>query len=156
MNTDKPKDLNTMKHSIKQTVYLSGPMSGIANMNKAAFKHAEKVLTDLGYEVVNPAEFPAPTPNPGETEEMVWASYLVGDLLAIQEHRPMIALLPGHENSRGSCLEAIFARSIGLDVVLFGDLVMKDRKPYHFPWPTSTSKDDDWGDSTDEESEVAE
>lgn len=39
-------------------VYISGPMTGIENLNKEAFNEAEKLLISQGHEVINPAVLP--------------------------------------------------------------------------------------------------
>ncbi len=45
---------NMAEQNKKQTVYISGPMSGEKDFNKEAFEKAENYWKSLGYNVVNP------------------------------------------------------------------------------------------------------
>ena len=48
--------INTEKIDKKQTIYLSGPMSGLPDYNRAAFNLRAEALRAAGYTVNNPAE----------------------------------------------------------------------------------------------------
>ena len=39
-------------------IYISGPMTGIPNFNRPAFKDAQLILEAMGHEVFNPGELP--------------------------------------------------------------------------------------------------
>jgi hypothetical protein len=90
-------------------VYLSGPMTGIAEWNFPAF-HAEAArLRAMGYEVVSPAEV-----NPDTS--MTWQQCLRLDIKALCDC-DAIALMDGWENSKGAHLELHIAHRIGLRVL---------------------------------------
>lgn len=124
-------------------LYLSGPMTGLFNYNRQSFDDAETKLKELGFEVINPAGLPEPVvstkPSPAET----WAAYLVRDILLLQEERPdFVVLLPGSENSNGSCLESRYAKEIGLKTITLGEFLSATYRneevkwySYAFPWP---------------------
>lgn len=91
-----------------QLLYISGPMSGMPDLNFPAFHAAAAALRAAGYVVVNPAEF-------GEGEGKTWADYLRKDIRALMDCTD-IALLDGWESSRGARLERHIALELGMRV----------------------------------------
>ena len=90
-------------------VYLSGPMTGKPDWNRAAFAEAEKRWREKGWDVFNPA---ADAPQSGETPQpRSW--YMRRDLREIL-HCTAKALLPGWDHSRGATFEQAVARELGL------------------------------------------
>lgn len=85
-------------------VYISGPMTGIEDINREAFFAAEEKLKAMGYHVTNPARAP---------KLYVWANYMIFDLLQLMECTH-ICYLPGWENSTGAQIERKFAEKLGL------------------------------------------
>lgn len=101
--------IKTVNGETKGTIYISGPMSGFVDNNRAAFYEAEAALRAMGYDTVNPAR---------EDEEQgmldVWHDFLARDV-ALFESRGVtaVALIDGWRNSRGGTLEAYFAQQTG-------------------------------------------
>ena len=96
-------------------LYLSGPMTGLPELNFPAFHKAAAELRAMGYEVVNPAEL-----NPdGATP---WAQCMRNDIKALCDCCT-VALLPGWEDSRGANIEARLALNLGMRVVEFETLL---------------------------------
>ena len=89
-------------------IYLSGPMTGIADLNFPAFNTAAKELRGLGYEVVNPAEI-----NPDSS--LSWEQCMRADVKALCDC-DVIVLMSGWENSRGAHLEVHIAHRLGIKV----------------------------------------
>lgn len=89
-------------------VYISGPMTGIADLNFPAFNSAAELLRGQGRVVVNPAEY-------GVIEGAQWADYLRADLAQLLQCEA-IYLLPGWSKSRGAKLEHHVATALGLRV----------------------------------------
>jgi hypothetical protein len=87
-------------------IYISGPMSGVADSNFPAFHRAARELREAGYIVMNPAEL-----NP--EQGLPWATYLRRDI-AVLVTCEAIALLPGHEASKGARLEHYIAQHLGM------------------------------------------
>ena len=87
-------------------IYISGPMTGLPDLNFPAF-HAEAArLRALGYEVVNPAEInPDPTTHRHDCLKRDIAALLTCD---------EIAVMGGWMNSLGSMLEVRIANSVGI------------------------------------------
>ena len=102
------------------TVYLSGPMTGRPDYNRAAFEVAANVLRALGNEVINPHELPEPEGLTGDPEKD-WCLYLARDLVLIAYHVNIIVALPAWDESRGSRLEIEFARRVGKRIVYMND-----------------------------------
>jgi hypothetical protein len=89
-------------------VYLSGPMTGLPELNFPAFHAEADRLRGLGYDVVNPAEI-----NPDAS--MPWSECMRADIKALCDC-DVIALLPGWGASSGAHLELHIAHRIGLQV----------------------------------------
>lgn len=124
-------------------------MTGLPDWNRKSFYDAAKQLTDLGYDVVNPLDLPEPVlpPKDGEyTYSERWAAYLTRDIAFIHElaqgQGSCVLLLPGWENSKGSCLEAAVAQDEGLLVATLGSFLKYyvKKEPYSFPWPRKKVK----------------
>ena len=97
------------------TIYISGPMSGIANLNHEAFDAAEKELESRGYIVVNPHDL-TPERLPGEKPDDFYERCMAIDLEAL-EHCDGIFLLPGWQASKGALREYKRAIELGLEVM---------------------------------------
>jgi hypothetical protein len=92
-----------------KTVYISGPMTGLPDLNFPAFHAAAQQLRGLGLNAVNPAEI---NPDNG----MSWEACMRADIKALCDC-DAIALLPGWERSKGAHLELHIAHRLNLDVV---------------------------------------
>lgn len=90
-------------------VYVSGPMSGLPDLNFPAFHQAAAQLRALGLQAVNPAEI-----NPGST--MSWEACMRADIKALCDCDALV-MLPGWENSRGAHLEVHLAHRLGMQVL---------------------------------------
>jgi hypothetical protein len=88
-------------------VYLSGPMTGIADNNFPAFHEWAARLRAEGYDVVSPAELPE-----GDT----WEKCLRHDMRELPTC-DAIALMPGWERSKGAHLELHVAHRLGMEVM---------------------------------------
>lgn len=103
-------------------VYLAGPMTGIEHYNFPAFNAAAVYLRSYGYEVFNPAEndvengFDATGLQGHEAAEHGFdlRTALKQDLSWICDHADVLALLDGHENSKGVAAEKALANALGL------------------------------------------
>lgn len=89
-------------------IYISGPMTGLPNLNFPAF-HAEAArLREFGYYVINPAEI--------NREGAEWQTCLRADLRAMLDC-DTLALLPGWSKSQGAHLEIHVAHRVGIEIV---------------------------------------
>lgn len=97
-------------------VYLSGPMTGYPDFNRAAFADAAYKLRELGFEVVNPHQLPEPVLT--QDEDYNWRQYLARDVELLIRDNALdgVVVLPGWEQSRGSVLELHVAQYVGLKV----------------------------------------
>lgn len=96
---------------MSDTVYVSGPMTGMPELNFPAFHKAAATLRAVGYRVVNPADL-----DEQDTQELTWSDYLRRDIRALMDCTH-IALLPGWETSKGAKLEKHIADSLGMPTI---------------------------------------
>ena len=96
-------------------IYISGPMTGMPELNFPAF-HAEAArLTALGYDVVNPADL-NPEPEKG------WHECMRRDLAALLTC-DALALMDGWQKSAGAHLEMHVAHRVGMEIVIAREVV---------------------------------
>lgn len=96
-----------------KTIYLSGPMSGLPDLNFPAFNAEAARLRHLGYTVVNPADI--------NTDSADWHQCLRADIRAMMDC-DTLALLGGWQQSVGAHLELHIAHRVGLHVVMAADI----------------------------------
>lgn len=89
-------------------LYLSGPMTGLPDLNFPAFHAAAAALRARGWEVVNPAEI-----NPDSS--LPWHECMRADIKALCDC-DFIVLMPGWERSQGAALELHIAQRLLLEV----------------------------------------
>ena len=119
-----------MAHVKGRTVYLSGPMTGIDDWNRAAFDDAEKRLRELGaQEPYNPANFIEHFESLSH-EACMYRSLveLVDEAWSTEPGYPapwydLLVSLPGWEQSAGARLEREVAEACGIEVCDFGEVV---------------------------------
>jgi len=102
------------------TIYLSGPMTGIKDFNREAFKKEAKRLRADGNLVFNPAEHYGP-------DSWTWADWLVFDLEILikgtltesctRRAFEAIVMLPGWKNSKGAKIEHSVATQMGIQII---------------------------------------
>ena len=100
------------------STYISGPMSGYPDYNRAAF-HAAAAALRVSRDVANPAELVL-----GEDAE--WADYMRHHLATIADEVTEVVVLPGWEASRGARLEVHVAHALGIQVVPLAVAVLHD------------------------------
>ncbi|SFS27675.1 DUF4406 domain-containing protein [Pseudomonas sp. NFACC42-2] len=98
-------------------IYLSGPMTGLPDLNFPAFAAMTDNLPEGGHTVTNPAEL---SPDGGS-----WNDCMRRDIVALMEC-DTVATLPGWEHSKGARLEVLIAERFGMMVVNAHDLVAKE------------------------------
>ena len=95
---------------MKRTIYISGPMTGMPDLNFPAFHAAARKWRELGHEVRNPSEV-------GEEPGKTWEDYMRKDLRLLCDC-DTIYMLPGWEKSKGAHLELHIAHRLGMDVIV--------------------------------------
>lgn len=91
-------------------IYISGPMTGLPNLNREAFQLAHEYLREAGHEVLNPATIP-------ESPDKQWADYM-RDALAMMLKAEAVALLSGWRKSRGAIVEWKLAKDLDMPIRL--------------------------------------
>ncbi|HEY9678614.1 MAG TPA: DUF4406 domain-containing protein [Drouetiella sp.] len=89
-------------------IYISGPMTGLANLNFDAFRSAARRFREAGFAVVSPAEMSGLT-------EKTWKQYMESDIRLLLEC-DALAVLPNWRASKGAVLEVAVATQLGLDI----------------------------------------
>jgi hypothetical protein len=93
---------------MKHRIYIAGPMTGLHNLNFAAFHAKAAKLRAHGHDVINPAEL---CPDPS----MTWHDCMRRDIAALVTCSA-IHLLPGWQCSKGATLEHHIAERLGLAI----------------------------------------
>ena len=93
----------------RKKIYLSGPMTGVKDLNVPAFNKAAKKLRAKGYLVVNPPELDR------KERKDTWEDCLKRDLRYVVEC-DAIATLPNWQKSRGANLEIYVGKAVSMPV----------------------------------------
>lgn len=91
------------------TVYISGKITGMPNLNKHKFDAAEKHLTMYGYDAINPHKLP-------DNHDKSWESYMRECTKALS-NVDMVVVLDCWKHSRGAVREVMMAKFLGIPVV---------------------------------------
>jgi hypothetical protein len=91
-----------------QTIYISGPMTGLPENNFPAFHTAAERLKGLGYQVINPADI--------VPEVMTWEACMRADIKALMG-ADIVAVLPGWQDSKGTRIEVDLSQRLGMMIV---------------------------------------
>ena len=123
VRTNRMNDTNPIRGKV---VYLSGPMSGIEDLNRPAFAKAESRAYELGARFVfNPCEHWVHSDRPSEwymrhdLHMLTCSECGDGDGIAFD----VLLALPGYMMSRGARCEAFVAMMSGIEVVRYSDLL---------------------------------
>lgn len=93
-------------------IYLSGPMTGLPELNYPAFKTAARLLRHFRHEVYNPAEWEEHN-NDGKFDlHLAFEDYCK----FIIHEADAVAVLPGWRNSPGATAETALAKALGKPV----------------------------------------
>jgi hypothetical protein len=93
---------------VKKTIYISGPITGMPQGNRAAFADAARQLEAAGYQPVNPHGLGAALRERMAPVEPAWSDYMRPCIAAVMGCDG-IALLPGWHKSRGATKESMAA-----------------------------------------------
>lgn len=93
---------------MKRKVYISGPMTGIANLNREAFAWGEAQVIASGLTPVNPHTLCDPL--------WSWHQCMRADVSALVEC-DAIVMLSGWQKSSGAQLELHVAHRVGIEVL---------------------------------------
>jgi len=98
-------------------VYISGPMTGLPELNYPAFNSAEMALRDIGIHAENPAKNPKPSPE-------TWENYM---RMAIRQlcTCDLVVTLDGWCSSRGAVAEVELAHRLGMRVVPYHEYLQE-------------------------------
>ena len=97
---------------VSKTVYISGPMTGLPDLNRDAFAWAEAQVIAAGLTPVNPHTLCDPSWD--------WNRCMRADVTALCACDALL-LLPGWERSNGAQLELHIAHRLGLVVLTDAD-----------------------------------
>lgn len=87
-------------------IYISGPITGREDGNRAAFAQAERQLRAAGFTPINPHDNGLPA-------DTLWHEHMRRDLALLLECDG-VALLDEWDQSRGARIEYALARDVGL------------------------------------------
>jgi hypothetical protein len=103
-----------------ETIYISGPMTGIADFNRPAFHAMEKILTEtFGCKVLNPARITDERVNrehPGLLGRELYRTCIRYDLELVLAATGILRLA-GFSNSKGAAAELAVAHCLDLRII---------------------------------------
>ena len=116
-------------------VFISGPMTGKPDWNRAAFSECESMLRFLGAKAVyNPAK-DAPMSDKSARSHEAYMLGSIHELTAVHSRGrgatraarfyDVLVLLPGWVESEGACEHVTVAEAIGMEVVEWTELTSK-------------------------------
>lgn len=125
------KDLSVMLRMGMNKCYISGPISGMENLNIESFNNAEIELKKLGFNTVNPHNIVkgnkevdllvmqmTETKNPSVIESNkreIWNICMKLDIKELLDCN-CVAVLRGWQTSKGATVEILIAQKLGLKV----------------------------------------
>ena len=92
---------------MRPRLYLSGPMTGLPDLNFPAFRSAAHALRCAGFIVTNPADLNGPG--------VSWSECMRADIKALCDC-DAVATLPGWQHSKGATLEVHIAERLQMEV----------------------------------------
>ncbi|UOF76777.1 deoxycytidylate deaminase [Caudoviricetes sp.] len=93
---------------MRKKIYISGPMTGMPDLNRKTFTDAEELLHRRGYEPVNPHKNGLP-------DTATWEDHMKRDLEMLNGCDG-VAVLWGCDKSKGSQIEMSAARRMSMPV----------------------------------------
>lgn len=98
-------------------IFLSGPITGMPNLNREAFLEEQAKLLVEGCDVFSPLSVPRLTDDMVEfmTTDRQWQYYMRQCIKALMSCQA-VRFLPGWQNSRGACLEHKIAVALGMEI----------------------------------------
>ncbi len=97
-------------------IYISGPMTGIEDFNRKAFKDAEHMINNIpNYLAVNPHVCCEGMPN-----DSTWVDYMKTDIVAMMECDALF-MLSGWEKSVGATIEHNLANELKYPILYSKD-----------------------------------
>jgi hypothetical protein len=94
-------------------VYISGPVTGIEDLNRPQFRLAQQMLLSAGCSIFNPMHIEGPI-DPLK-DDALWSYYMAFCVRALPEC-DSILMLPDWQNSKGAKWEHRIAEMLGLQV----------------------------------------
>lgn len=104
------KNIQNKNNEIRR-IYISGPITGIPDLNKNEFEKYENILTRTGYEVVNPLKLIK------ENEKYQWQHYMSIDI-SMMMTCDTIVVLDNWSQSRGAKIEVSLSYFLGKRVLV--------------------------------------
>ena len=94
---------------MRMRVYISGPITGMPDLNRHAFDEMERALRVAGYRPVNPHTLPSHS----FAADVTWQGYMRRDIAALMTCSAIV-MLPCWMDSGGAKLEHDLALAVGI------------------------------------------
>ena len=108
---------------MKGTIYISGSITGVEDLNKPKFDEAEKRFSELGYVVINPHNIKL-----RKNQKPIWQNYMINDIAILLKYCNKVAVLDDWSNSKGAKIEIFLAQEFGIEIIEADTLQPFNRK----------------------------
>ena len=105
------------------TIYISGKITGVKDLNRDKFSLAEKKFKDLGYVVINPHKIKL-----RKGQQSSWKNYMINDIAVLLKYCDKVAVLDDWADSKGATTEIFLAQQFGIEVIYAETLKPFNRK----------------------------
>jgi hypothetical protein len=102
----------------KQTIYISGKISGIEEQASSLFEYAEEFLISQGYNTINPMKLK-------HTDLSCWKTCMKIDIKAMMDC-DKIYMLSNWQTSIGAKAELKLALDLGMEVIMEGTIIINN------------------------------
>ncbi len=94
------------------TIYISGKMTGVENLNREKFERAENKFKGLDYVVINPHKIKL---RKGQKPD--WKNYMINDIAILLKYCDKVAVLDDWADSKGAKIEIFLAQQFGIEII---------------------------------------
>lgn len=94
------------------TIYISGKMTGVKDLNRDKFERTEKKFKALGYIVINPHKIKL-----NKLQKPIWQNYMINDIAVLLKYCDKVVALDDWADSKGARIELFLAQEFSIPII---------------------------------------